>query len=120
MSTLRILSAFVLGLVLNTSAFSDELPLSIAQGVVEKADKETVTIKPRGANGQFQKTLVLSVMGTSKVTVLTPQKRTDKIVLTQREADAKDLAAGQAISAIYTSVGKDQPVLLSAVVQAAK
>jgi hypothetical protein len=95
----------------------DALPLSTASGTVDKADKETVSIKPRGADGKFQKTISLKVTGTSKVTILTPQKRGDKVVLTQRDTETKDLMAGQAIAVIYAEAGKDGPVLLSAVVQ---
>ena len=90
-----------------------------ASGVVEKADKESVVVKPRGADGKFQKSITLHVTGTSKVTILTPQKRADKAILTQRDADAKDLVAGQVIAIIYAEGGKDGPVLLSAVAQPA-
>jgi hypothetical protein len=98
----------------------DEPSLAVAHGVVDKADKEALTVKPRGADGKFQKTIVLKVTGTSKVTVLTPQKRGDKTVLTQRDAEAKDLATGQHVAVIYAEAGKEGMVLLSAVVQAAK
>ena len=98
------------------SAQDKEPSLGTASGAVDKADKESITVKPRGADGKFQKTLSLKVTGTSKVTILTPQKRGDKVVLTQREAEAKDLVAGQTVAVIYAEVGKDQ-VLLSAVAQ---
>jgi hypothetical protein len=98
----------------------DELSLAVAQGVVDKADKESLSVKPRGADGKFQKTITLKLTGTSKVTVLSPQKRGDKLVLTQRDADPKELTAGQTVAVIYTDAGKDGHVLLSAVVQAAK
>jgi hypothetical protein len=94
----------------------DQPTLTTASGVVDKAGKDSVTIKPRGADGRFQKTLTLKVTGTSKLSILTPQKRGDKVVLTQRDTDAKDLTTGQAIAAIYAEAGKDGPVLLSAVV----
>jgi hypothetical protein len=95
---------------------ADDLPaLLTASGVVDKADKESLTVKPRGADGKFQKTLVLKVTGTSKVAVLTPQKRGDKVVLTQREIEAKDLVAGQVVAVVYAEVGKDGTVLLTAV-----
>lgn len=95
---------------------ADDLPaLLTASGVVDKADKESLTVKPRGADGKFQKTLVLKVTGTSKVAVLAPQKRGDKVVLTQREVDAKDLVAGQVIAVVYAETGKDGAVLLTAV-----
>lgn len=99
---------------------ADDSPsLATAHGVVDKADKDTVTVKPRGSDGKFQKTLVLKVTGTTKVSILTPQKRGEKVVLTQRDADTKDLTAGQAIAVIYADAGKDGAVLLSAVVQPA-
>jgi hypothetical protein len=94
----------------------DDLPaLLTATGVVEKADKESLTVKPRGADGKFQKALVLKVTGTSKAAVLAPQKRGDKVVLTQREVEAKDLTAGQVVAVVYAEAGKDGAVLLSAV-----
>ena len=48
-------------------------PLGTATGVVEKATKDSLRIKPRGADGKFQKTIVLKVTGTSKVAILIPQ-----------------------------------------------
>jgi hypothetical protein len=98
----------------------DEPSLAVAQGVVDKADKESLTVKPRGADGKFQKAITLKLTGTSKVTVLSPQKRGDKLVLTQRDADPKELTAGQAVAVIYAEAGKEGLVVLSAVVQAAK
>jgi hypothetical protein len=118
--------AVVLVLVLGTAGTSqdkkggDEPLLAVAQGVVDKADKESLTVKPRGADGKFQKAITLKVTGTSKLTVLSPQKRGDKLVLTQRDADPKELTSGQAVAVIYADAGKDGHVLLSAVVQAAK
>ena len=95
---------------------ADEVPtLLTASGVVEKADKEGLTLKPRGTDGKFQKALVLKVTGTSKLAVLAPQKRGDKVVLTQREIEAKDLVAGQPVAVVYAEAGKDGAVLLSAV-----
>ncbi len=100
---------------------ADDLPaLLTATGLVDKADKESLSVKPRGADGKFQKTLVLKVTGTSKVAVLTPQKRGDKTVLTQREAEAKDLVTGQAVAVVYAEAGKDGTVLLTAVAHPAK
>ena len=97
----------------------DAPTLVTASGVVEKADKESLIVKPRGADGKFQKTLTLKVTGTSKVTILTPQKRADKVILTQRDAETKDMVAGQVVAVIYAEAGKDGPVLLSAVAQPA-
>jgi hypothetical protein len=96
---------------------TDEVSLATTAGVVDKADKDALVVKPRGAEGRFQKTLTLKVTGTSKVSILVPQKRGDKVVLTQREAEAKDLTSGQVVAVIYADAGKDGPVLLSAVAQ---
>jgi hypothetical protein len=89
--------------------------LLTASGVVDKADKESLTVKPRGADGKFQKTIALRVTGTSKVAVLSQQVRGGKTVLTQREAEAKDLVPGQAVAVVYAEGGKDGAVLLTAV-----
>ena len=95
---------------------SDDPPaLLTASGVVDKADKESVTVKPRSPDGKFQKAITLKVTGTSKVAVLAPQKRGDKVVLTQKEIEAKDLVAGQAVAVVYAEAGKDGAVLLTAV-----
>lgn len=115
------LSVFLAGLVsAQEKKGADEVPtLVTASGVVDKADKDSVVVKPRGADGKFQKTVTLHVTGTTKVTILTPQKRVDKVILTQRDADVKDLVAGQVIAIIYAEAGKDGLVLLSAVAQPA-
>jgi hypothetical protein len=95
---------------------ADAVPaLLTASGVVDKSDKDSLTVKPRGADGKFQKTLVLKVTGTSKVAVLAPQKRGDKVVLTQREIEAKDLVVGQQVAVVYAESGKDGTTLLTAV-----
>ncbi len=92
-----------------------EPPLLSASGTVDKADKDVLTIKPRSADGKFQKSIALKITGTSKLAILTPQKRADKIVLTQREVEAKDLVPGQTIAVIYSEPGKEGPILLTAV-----
>ena len=120
MRIFRLIAPALLISLIGYAAAADDLTLQTASGVVDKADKDSVTVKPRGANGQFQKAIALKVTGTSKVTVLTPQKRGEKVILTQRDGDAKDLTAGQTVAVIYTESGKDGLVLLSAVAQAAK
>jgi hypothetical protein len=112
MRSLVLAAAFALTAAL---AAGQEVPLLTASGTVEKADKDSLTIKPRAADGTFQKALALKVTGTSKVAVLTPQKREGKVVLTQREAAAADLTPGQPVAVIYSEAGKDGAVLLSAV-----
>lgn len=94
-------------------------PLLTATGTVEMADKETLMVRPRSADGKIQKALFLKVTGTTKVSVLTPQKRDGKVVLTQREAAAHDLTKDQPVAVIYAEVGKDGAVLLAAVAQPA-
>jgi hypothetical protein len=98
----------------------DESPtLAAASGVIDKVDKDTLTLKPRGADGKFQKSITLRLTGTSKLTVLSPQKRGEKLVLTQREMEAKELVGGQSITVIYAEAGKEGAVLLTAVAQPA-
>ncbi|HEV3439172.1 MAG TPA: hypothetical protein VG122_17530 [Gemmata sp.] len=113
------LSLVILSFTQENKAADDPPPLSTASGVVDKADKGSLSIKPRGSDGKFQKTIALKVTGTSKVSILTPQKRAEKVILTQRDAETKDLVAGQSIAIIYAEAGKDGPVLLSAVAQPA-
>jgi hypothetical protein len=97
----------------------DDLPLSVAQGVVEKADKDALTVQPRGAGGKFGKSLTLRLTGTSRVTLLSPQTRDGKVVPAQRDVEAKELQPGQAVAVIYTEAKKGDLVLLSAVAQPA-
>lgn len=95
---------------------ADSLPaLHTASGVVDKADKDSLTVKPRSADGKFQKAIALKVTGTSKVAVLAPQMRAGKVVLTQRDAEAKDLVPGQMVAVVFAEAGKDGAVLLTAV-----
>lgn len=89
-------------------------PLVTAAGTVGKADKDSVTVKPRGADGKFGKEVTLRVTGTTRVAVLAPQKRGEKVVLTQRDAEPKDLVPGQLVAVIFTE-GPDGPVLLALV-----
>jgi hypothetical protein len=93
----------------------DPPALLTASGTVDKADKGALVVKPRGPDGKFQKNLTLKVTGTSKVAVLAPQKRGERVILTQREVEAKDLVAGQAVAVVYAEVGKEGAVLLTAV-----
>ncbi|HEX4589894.1 MAG TPA: hypothetical protein VH120_08200 [Gemmataceae bacterium] len=93
--------------------------VAAAHGTVVKADSSSVTVRPRGAEGRFEKELVLQVTGTTKVTQLTIQNRGGKPVAVQQDSDAKSLQPQQEIAVIYAAVG-DGMVLLSAVVTAAK
>ncbi len=110
------LALVVLILLAASARTADPPPLLTAQGAIDKVNKDTLTVKPRGPDGRFGKNLVLKITGTSKVTTLLPQMRKGVLVLTQRDTEAKDLQPGQAIAVVYTLV-KDSPVLLTAVAQ---
>ena len=112
----RILSAFVALLLAASAVAAEPLPLFTAHGTVEKVDKNSLTLRPRDAEGKFGKNLTLKVTGTSKITTLTSQMRSGKLVLVQRDAGPADLQPRQVIAVIYTSV-KEGSVLLTAVVQ---
>ncbi len=89
--------------------------LATAQGIIDKVEKDSLTVRPRGAGGKFEKSLVLKLTGTSKISTLTFQTRGGKSVPVQKDTDAKDLSAKQMIAVLYT-LGADGPVLLTAVV----
>jgi hypothetical protein len=93
--------------------------LGTASGTVSKAGADSLTIRPRGADGKFEKALTLKLTGTSKITILSQQKRAGKLVHVQKDFDAKDLESNQQIAVIYAA-GTKMPVLLSAVVLAPK
>jgi hypothetical protein len=98
------------------AAAEDALPLLTAHGTIDKVEKSTLTIRPRGPDGKFEKSLALKLTGSSTVSTLSIQKRAGKAVVVQKETQPKDLHAGQAAAVIYT-MGPDGAVLLSAVVQ---
>ena len=83
----RLAAGFVLLVATAFAAAQDkkgtEPTLHTASGSVDKAGKDSLTIRPRRADGKFQKAFALKVTGTSKISVLTPQKRGDKVILTQ-------------------------------------
>jgi hypothetical protein len=111
--------AVVVGLLLVWGAVAQEQPqLTTAHGMVDKADKEGVSIRTRGADGKFGKSVMLKVTGTTKITTVTAQTRAGKTVLVQKDTDVKDLQPKQAITVIYATI-KEGPVLLAAVVQPA-
>src|SRR5947209_10000873 len=72
--------------------------LATAQGSVVKADADSLTIKPRGADGRFEKELTLQVTGTSHATNLTVQMRSGKPVAVQQDADVKSLQPQQTVA----------------------
>jgi hypothetical protein len=111
----RTLGVVIVVWLFAASAIAQEPALSAAHGTVSKASKDSVTVKPRGEGGKFEKEVALSVTGTSKIMTLSIEMRGGKPVPVQRDADAKDLKPQQSIAVIYTQ-GAGGPVLLSAVV----
>jgi hypothetical protein len=113
---LAVVSAF---LVLTHVAFAaDESPrLQTIQGTVEKVEKDTLTIKHRQSDSKTEKSVTFKLTGTSRFSMLSTQKRGDKIVLVQKDTEAKSLAEKQAIAVIY-AVNAGDHVLLAAVVHA--
>jgi hypothetical protein len=121
MSRTRVCLALLAALVLAAAGRAADAPsfaLATASGAVDKVDKDSLTIRPRGPDGKFEKSLVLRLTGTSKISTLTSQKRGAKTVVVQTDTGAKDLQAKQNVAVIYTT-DADGPVLLSAVVQPA-
>jgi hypothetical protein len=112
--------ALVACFLLAAGTAAQEAPALITvSGLVDKTDKDSLTIRPRGPDGKFGKSLVLKVTGTSKLTTLSQRKAGGKVTLVQRDTDLKDLQKNQAIGAIYAT-GADGAVLLAAVLQPAK
>lgn len=114
MKRLAIVICTIGALVLASAALAGGLPLSTASGMVTKAGADSVTIRPREPDGRFGKSLVLTVTGTSKVSLVSQEKRAGKMVFVQRDISARDLAEKQNVTVIYAT-GTKGPVLLSAV-----
>ena len=100
-------------ILFGSHAHADSTDFDTAVGTVEKFDKESVTItladKPK-------KSIELKITGTSNFTLFSPQVRSGKTVITQRKAEATDLAKGQYIAIIYAEADKEY-VLLNAVLK---
>lgn len=96
-------------------AVAADLPIHMAQGTVEKVDKDSVTIQPR-VDGKFGKNVVLRLTETSKVTTLSARETGGKQIVVQKSTDPKDLRPKQAIAVTYTTT-KEGNILLSAVAQ---
>jgi hypothetical protein len=105
--------------LLTARSWADPLPLSVAQGEIDKLGKDSLTVRPRDKEGRFEKSITLKLTGTSKVYTLVPLTKAGKTVLTQRETDPKDLQAKQPIAFVYTTL-PEGAVLLSAVVHPAE
>ena len=112
------IAAFVCFIFAQLALAADAPTLATAHGTIESVEKETLTMKVRGADGKFGKPLALKLTGTSRVTVLSTQNRAGKMVFTQKEIEVKSLEPKQIIAVIYAGE-KDDAVLLSAVVEKA-
>jgi hypothetical protein len=116
MKCLRLWVALPACLLLTVVGLADDSPsLITASGIVDKVGKDSLSIRPRGPDGKFEKGLVLKLTGTSKITTVTIEKRGNKSVPVQKDTEAKELKAKQAVTVIYTS-SPDGLVLLTAVV----
>jgi hypothetical protein len=109
----RLLAVLFVALAVASTSWAAD-PLHSTTGMVVKSNAEVLMMRPRGADGRFEKAVPFKVRGTSKVTVFSLQKRAGQVVPVQREIEVKDLQADQTVSVIYTIVG-DEYVLLSAV-----
>jgi hypothetical protein len=116
---IRSVLAAVACLFLVLAAVAEPVPIETAHGKLGKVDKESLTFQPRDDSGKFGKAVTLKLTGTSHITTLVAQMRDKKLVMTQKETDAKDLTAGQLIAVIYAAPKGGDAVLLSAVVQPA-
>jgi hypothetical protein len=94
-------------------------PVLTAVGTVDKVDKDSLTVRPRRPDGKFDKSVVLKVTGTSKISTVTAQTRAKKLVMVQKDTDANELKPGQQVAVIYAAL-KDGNVLLAAVAQPAE
>jgi hypothetical protein len=114
---IRSLTATLCCLLVWAVVGAQQVAVSTAHGKVLKADKESLTLQPRDDAGKFGKAMTLRVTGTTRITTLVPQMRDKKLVMAQKETDAKDLTAGQMITVIYATPKGEDPVLLSGVVE---
>ncbi len=97
---------------------ADEAPrMQTVLGTIENVGKESLTIKQKGSDGKSETKMTFKLTGTSRFSMLSTQKRGDKIVFVQKDAEVKNLAEKQTIAVIYATNAEDH-VLLSAVVHA--
>src|SRR5438045_991821 len=99
-----VLVGMVLLLLAAVVAAQTPSPLITAHGAIDKVGKGSITIRPRGADGRFEKAVTLKLTGTSKLTTLSPRTKAGKTVIAQKDTDLKDLQAKQNIAVIYTTV----------------
>ena len=116
MIRLRAAAAVVLLCCVTTLTLAADAPppLLSARGAVVKANASLLIVRPRLPDGKFDKALTLKIRGTSRVTIVSFQKREGQLVPVQRDGEVKDLRPEQVLAVIYTNLG-DEYVLLSAV-----
>src|SRR5205085_8101083 len=102
MARLRNLAAVLVLLSTMVASRAADPVVGVASGVVHKVATNLLIIRPRGPDGKFEKLLALSQSGTSKVSMLSIQKRGDAEVPVQRDADIRDLKPNQPVAVIYT------------------
>jgi hypothetical protein len=117
---MRLPLAAVLFVIVLAPALAEPVPVTTAHGKIEKVDKETLVFQPRDESGKFGKAVTLHLTGTSRFTTLSTRMMDKKVVFVQKDTEAKDLMPGQHIAVIYATIKGQDPVLLSAVVQAEK
>ena len=100
-------------LVLSSIAHAESPNFATAIGTVEKFDKDSVTIT---LADKAKKSVDLKITGTSNFSIFSPQVRLGKTVITQRKAEATDLAKGQSIAVIYAEADNEY-VLMNAVMK---
>jgi hypothetical protein len=123
MTRIRTGLALLVAVLLAARAAAQAPPLLTAVGKVDKVEKETVSVQPRGADGRYQKSVMMRLTGTSKLSLLSFRDQGGKKVVVQRDMEFRDLQPGQLIGVLYTATGKDGKdgfVLLSAVAEPAE
>jgi hypothetical protein len=111
----RSLATALLAVLFTAALQAEEPKLQTLQGVVGKVEKDAIVVHHKVEKSDKSTTIKLT--GTSRFSSLSTRKNGDKIVLVQKDIDAKALVEKQPISLIYATNGGDH-VLLTAVVQA--
>jgi ferredoxin-fold anticodon binding domain-containing protein len=86
-------------------------PVHVVQGVIEKIEKDSIVLKPRASSGKFEKNMILKLTGTSRLSVVSTQKRGEATVFVQKDLDSKQLAEKQSIAVIFAKNGDDNVIL---------
>lgn len=117
-SSIRFPLVICFALVTQSLRAADEPPrMQTVQGTINKVEKDSITIKHKSGDSKTEAKIAFKLTGTSRFSMLSTQKRGDKIVLVQKDAEVKNLAEKQTIAIIYANNAGDH-ILLAAVVQA--